>query len=271
MISGVRRPCVQWDIVQSASEPVICRFAHKTVKIRENGGFDILVVGGFGPSTECLHGRRNEVLNLCSRYTANLIIIYSWDSSLQIVKGLWARVHFFVGMKSFLSSTASRLVLGPMWPSQYRGLYHQRWSSQEQAVCSLPSNSRVTKAWSYTSIPPYFIMMLFLIEHKSSCSFLIILILTEFVHHCCHNWSYCLARTMTSFWASECTCVHLEEGTFMSVPKCMCICLVQRKLTEFVHWFCTLYNNIVTWTKKMEVFSFYSFVIFCDTLVAQVV
>jgi hypothetical protein len=177
----------------------------------------------------------------------------------------------FLGTKSFLSSTASRLGLGPMWPSQYRELCCQRWSSQEQAACSLLSNSRVTKIWSYTSIPPYFIIMLFLIEHKSSCSFLIILMLTEFVHRCCHNQSYSLARTMKSFWVSECTCVHLEEGTFMSVPKCMWICLVQRKLTELVDWFCTLYNNTVTWTKEIEVFNFYSFVIFCDTLVAQVV
>ena len=75
MISCVRRPCVQRDSVQSASEPAMCRFAHKTVKIREKGGFDIIVVGGFGPSTESLHGLRHEVLNMCSRYTAACILI----------------------------------------------------------------------------------------------------------------------------------------------------------------------------------------------------
>ena len=75
MISCVRRPCVQWDIVQSASEPAMCRFAHKTVKIREKGGFSIVVVGGFGSSTDSLHGRRHEVLNMCSRYTTACILI----------------------------------------------------------------------------------------------------------------------------------------------------------------------------------------------------
>jgi len=75
MISCVRRPFVQWDIVQSASEPDMCRFAHKTVKIREKGGFSIEVAGGFGPSTESPHGRRHEVLNMCSRYTAACILI----------------------------------------------------------------------------------------------------------------------------------------------------------------------------------------------------
>jgi hypothetical protein len=67
MISSVRKPCVQWDLVQPASEPAVCRFALKTVKVREKDGFDILVVGGFGPSTESVHGRRHEVLNVCSR------------------------------------------------------------------------------------------------------------------------------------------------------------------------------------------------------------
>lgn len=67
MISCVRKPCVQWDLVQPASEPAICRFAQKTVKVREKDGFDILVVGGFGPSMGSLHGRRHEVLNICSR------------------------------------------------------------------------------------------------------------------------------------------------------------------------------------------------------------
>lgn len=118
IISCVRRPCVQWNIVQSTSEPAVCRFAHKTVKIREKNGFDILVVGGFGPSTESLHGRRHEVLNVCSRYTAGpysrLFSIYNWDSSIIIVNGLWARVHFLSGTKSILSSTVSRLALGPM-------------------------------------------------------------------------------------------------------------------------------------------------------------
>jgi hypothetical protein len=75
MISCVRRLYVQWDIVQSASEPAMCRFAHNTVKIKEKDGLDILVIGGFGPSTESLHGRRHEVLNMCSRYTAACILI----------------------------------------------------------------------------------------------------------------------------------------------------------------------------------------------------
>lgn len=77
MISCERRPCVQWDIVPSVSDSAMCRFAHKTVKISEKDGFDILVVGGFGPSTESLHGRRHEVLNICSRYIAAHILVYS--------------------------------------------------------------------------------------------------------------------------------------------------------------------------------------------------
>jgi hypothetical protein len=46
------------------------------VTISEKDGFDILVIGGFGPSTESLHGRRHEVLNVCSRYTAAHILVY---------------------------------------------------------------------------------------------------------------------------------------------------------------------------------------------------
>jgi hypothetical protein len=100
MISCVRKPRVQWELVQPGSEPAMCRFAQKTVKVREKDGFDILVVGGFGPSTESLHGRRHEVLNICSRYTSSLTVVY-----LIFIGGignrLGARVHYLSGTKRF--------------------------------------------------------------------------------------------------------------------------------------------------------------------------
>jgi hypothetical protein len=63
-----KRPCIQWDLVEAAGGQNVCRFAQKTVKLQEKDGFNILVVGGFGPSTKSLHGRRHEVLSIRGKY-----------------------------------------------------------------------------------------------------------------------------------------------------------------------------------------------------------
>lgn len=67
MDNCIKKPSIQWELVESSSGQNVCRFAQKTVKFQEKDGFDVLVVGGFGPSTKSLHGRRHEVLNIHGR------------------------------------------------------------------------------------------------------------------------------------------------------------------------------------------------------------
>jgi hypothetical protein len=76
MINCMNKPCVQWELLKPASGQAIFRFAQKTVKIREKDGFDILVIGGFGPSAKSLHGRRHEVLNIHNRYILFFLMFY---------------------------------------------------------------------------------------------------------------------------------------------------------------------------------------------------
>ncbi|XP_069677007.1 tRNA wybutosine-synthesizing protein 4-like isoform X2 [Periplaneta americana] len=61
------RPHVEWELVETLCRQPICRFAQKSVKVTGNNCCDILIIGGFGPSAESLHGRRHEVINIYSR------------------------------------------------------------------------------------------------------------------------------------------------------------------------------------------------------------
>lgn len=80
MISSTKKPCVQWELIEPASGHSVCRFAHDTVKFRCKNGFEIVIVGGFGPSEKCLHGRRREVLSIRVRYTVvSLYCLYNYD------------------------------------------------------------------------------------------------------------------------------------------------------------------------------------------------
>jgi hypothetical protein len=72
----IRRPCIQWELVEPASGQNVCRFAQKTVKLQREDGFDILVVGGFGPSSKSLHGRRHEVLSIHGKYVVFLCSLF---------------------------------------------------------------------------------------------------------------------------------------------------------------------------------------------------
>ncbi|PNF35678.1 tRNA wybutosine-synthesizing protein 4 [Cryptotermes secundus] len=63
----IKKPSIQWELAEPSSGKNVSRFAQKTVKFQEKDGFNILVVGGFGPSAKSLHGRRHEVLSINDR------------------------------------------------------------------------------------------------------------------------------------------------------------------------------------------------------------
>jgi hypothetical protein len=76
VVNSRNKPCVQWELLEPASGHTVCRFAHDTVKFGQKDGFEILIVGGFGPSEKSLHGRRHEVLYIHSRYTVCFPLLF---------------------------------------------------------------------------------------------------------------------------------------------------------------------------------------------------
>jgi hypothetical protein len=69
----IKKPCVQWELIEPASGQNVCKFAQKTVKFQEKDGFDILVVGGFSQWKKPLGTQYHEVLNIHGKY----VIIFS--------------------------------------------------------------------------------------------------------------------------------------------------------------------------------------------------
>ncbi|XP_021940088.1 tRNA wybutosine-synthesizing protein 4-like isoform X2 [Zootermopsis nevadensis] len=63
----INKPQVQWELLEPESGRAVCRFAHGTAMFGDKNGFEILIVGGFGPSENSLHGRRHEVLYIQNR------------------------------------------------------------------------------------------------------------------------------------------------------------------------------------------------------------
>jgi hypothetical protein len=78
---------------------------------------------------------------------------------------------------------------------------------------SLPSNSKVKNAWSYTSTFPYFVMILFFMKHGSSFAFLIIFI----------YWVN-LGTTRLSVWQGQDkllgfrVCMYAHRGGYVLCP-----------------------------------------------------
>ena len=60
----VKRTHFQWTLNMAS----VNRFGHQTVFLNQTDEKSIIVIGGFGPSSESVHGRRSEVLKITTRY-----------------------------------------------------------------------------------------------------------------------------------------------------------------------------------------------------------